>query len=214
MRAPGAVGGHPRHNGPAPPGPPKRTGPHWPAAPRLPPPPARTADGWSTCAHVPNRSGYSSHGVRHQGPAPAASSAGPPAHARGTDNTASAPTRAGDPSAQKRGGANPWGTGAPLRPQIQAACPAAHTRRLVQKGTRGLSRSRGILLHGHHRPSPGQAPCKRGTRRGATAPGKGTRRPRQPRPPDGRSWHQPHPPPPHPRPPNTATITTTPPPTI
>ena len=138
------------------------------AAPRLPPEPALSA----------------------------ASSAGPPARARGTDNAASAPGRARSGRARSAAARTSGGL---VHTTDPSACPVAHTRRLVQEGTRGLRRSRGILLRGRPRPSPGQAPCKRGTRRGATAPGERTRRPRQPRRPDGRSWHQPHPPPPHQR---------------
>ena len=56
--------------------------------------------------------------ARHSSPgpvAPAASSAGPPAAARGTDNAVGAPSGRG-PGAQR--------TGAPLRPRIQAPAPS------------------------------------------------------------------------------------------
>ena len=92
----------------------------------------------------------------------------------------------------------------------------AYTGRLVQEGTRGLRRSRGLLLRQRRRRSPQQVLQARA--RLARRPLEGTRRPRQPRPPDG--WTGTTAPAPtspttttsHPQPPNTATITTTPPP--
>lgn len=92
----------------------------------------------------------------------------------------------------------------------------AYTRRLVQEGTRGLRRSRGLLLRQRRRRGPQQVLQTR--TRLARRPLEGTRRPRQPRPPDG--WTGTTAPAPtspttttsHPQPSNTATITTTPPP--
>ena len=81
------------------------------------------------------------------------------------------------------------------------------------RGDRGLRRSRGFLLRQRRRRSPQQVLQTR--TRMVRRPLEGTRRPRQPRPPDG--WTgttapaSPTTTTSHPRPPNTATIATTPP---
>ena len=178
-----------------------------------PPPPARTADGWSTCALVPTRSGYSLHGVRHGPVRPPHRRLGHQ-RAHGHRQRGQRPG-AGDLAAQAPRRRRPRGPGPPQRPRISVPVHRLHptTRR---RGHRGIGRSRGFLLRQRRRRSPQQVLQTR--TRLARRPLEGTRRPRQPRPPDG--WTgttapdptAPTPTTSHPPPSNTATIATTPPP--
>ena len=146
--------------------------------------------------------------------APAGSSAGPPARARGTDNAVSALEHAIQ-ARKERGGADLEGLVHHCDHGSKSPVHRLHptTRR---RGHRGIGRSRGLLLRQRRRRGPQQVLQARA--RLARRPLEGTRRPRQPRPPDG--WTGTTAPAPtspttttsHPPPPNTATITTTPPP--
>ena len=171
MRALG-LSGPPPAESPAPPGPPRGAGPRRPAASRLPPPPARTTDEWSTCAHVPTRSG-SCYTAFVMTCTPTASSTGPQARAQGTDNAGSAP-RAGAVRARKeREDANLWGdwyTTATTNPRHLPHRPHPTTR---PRGNPGPPPEPWDPPTTTQPPKPQAPPCKRGTRHGATTPGKG-----------------------------------------
>ena len=164
--------------------------------------------------HVPTWSGYSLHGVRH-GPVR------PPHRRLGHQRAHGAPTTRAAPwntrsRRARNAGARTWRGWCTTATADPSHLSIAYTRRLVQEGTRGLRRSRGLLLRQRRRRGPQQVLQARA--RLARRPLEGTRRPRQPRPPDG--WTGTTAPDPtspttttsHPQPSNTATITTTPPP--
>lgn len=106
------------------------------------------------------------HRLRHGACSPAASSAGPPAAARGTDNAAGAPGQAIWQRKDREGG-DPRGPGTTT---VASACPSP----TPDDSSTRASRHRPEPWDPPTRappPRPRASPCKRGARSGATAPG-------------------------------------------
>ena len=184
-----------------------------PAAPRLHRRPPKPALGGRLHLRA-DPVGILLHRLRHGACSPAASSAGPPAAARGTDNAAGAPGQAIWQRKHRDGG--------DLEGLIHHSdhgsqyLSIAYTGRLVDEGTGRIGRSRGLLLRQRRRRGPGQVLQARA--RLARRPLEGPRRPRDRHRPVGEpvpTAPDPTAPTPttsHPPPPSTATIATTPPP--
>lgn len=188
-------------------GPPRGTEPPLARCAAIPAATGRTGDGWSTSAHVPTRSGFSSHGGSSPGSvAPPASSAGPRVRGGRRDNAVGAPGRS------RTAGRGPGGTGAPLRPRIRVTCPVAHSRSTRPGGRRLLPEAVGCSDVGAAAQAPGKPPRARDPpwRDGPGHPNRqvcetGTNSARPTRSTTTIS---------HPRPPNTAITTTAPPPRL
>ena len=184
-----------------------------PAAPRLHRRPPKPALGGRLHLRA-DPVGVLLHRLRHGACSPAASSAGPPAAARGTDNAAGAPGQA-IRRRKHRDGGDLEGPAPPQRPRISVPVHRLH-RTTRRRGHRGIGRSRGLLLRQRRRRGPGQVLQARA--RLARRPLEGPRRPRDRHRPVGEpvpTAPDPTAPTPttsHPPPPNTATIATTPPP--
>ena len=146
--------------------------------------PVRTGAGWSTSPTCRPGTGFlvappSSRGLC----ATAASSAGPPARARGT-GARPAPWNRRPGARKHRDGGDPWGLVHHSDHGSKSPVHRLHraTRRRGHRSPR--PKAVGSSLRRRRRPGPGQAPCKRGARSGATAPGR-TATTSKPQPPAG-----------------------------
>ena len=133
--------------------------------------PVRTGAGWSTSPTCRPGTGFlvappSSRGLC----ATAASSAGPPARARGA-GARPAPWNRRPGARKHRDGGDPWGL-VHHSDHGSQYLSIAYTGRLVDEGIEASAGAVGSSLRRRRRPGPGQAPCKRGARSGATAPGR------------------------------------------
>ena len=146
--------------------------------------PVRTGAGWSTSPTCRPGTGFlvappSSRGLC----ATAASSAGPPAAARGTDFVLGAPGQA-IRAAQAPRRRRPRGPGPPQRPRIQVTCPSPTPGDSSTRAPVASAGAVGSSLRRHRRPGPGQVLQARGPfwRDG---PWKGRDDPLKPQPPAG-----------------------------
>ena len=93
--------------------------------------------------------------------APAASSAGPPAAARGADNAAGALEQATRRRKHRNGG-DPRGPGPPQRPRIQVTCPSPTPDDSSTRAPVASAGAVGSSLRRRRRPGPGQVLQARG----------------------------------------------------
>ena len=142
---------------------------------------------------VPTRHGVLLHRLRHGACSPAASSAGPPAAARGTDNAVGAPGQA-IRAAQAPRRPMPDRPGPPQRPRIQVTCPSPTPDDSSTRAPVASAGAVGSSLRRRRRPGPGQAPASAGPVL-ARRPSRGRDDPRDRHRPVG-ELVQPHPTPP------------------